>query len=142
MLRIITHIHIPFGKITMPLFGRKNKKDILSAEQCSYPSQVPSYVNDSSSQMANANANEKGKNGVPPHSSPQSDISSSPSTPPKPKLSFQCQQAHGSPVGIISGFTNVKELYMKIAECYDIEPSDVSCSLLLFLSSTILFFTT
>lgn len=107
----------------MPLFGRKNKKDILSAEQSSYPSQVPSYVNDSSSQMANAN--EKGKNGVPPNSSPQSDISSSPSTPPKPKLSFQCQQAHGSPVGIISGFTNVKELYMKIAECYDIAPSDI-----------------
>lgn len=121
----------------MPLFGRKNKKDILSAEQCSYPSQVPSYVNDSSPQMANAN--EKGKNGVPPNSSPQSDISSSPSTPPKPKLSFQCQQAHGSPVGIISGFTNVKELYMKIAECYDIEPSDVSSTLLLFLSSTFYF---
>ena len=31
----------------------------------------------------------------------------------------------GSPTGIISGFTNVKELYKKIAECYDMVPSDV-----------------
>ncbi|XKL61861.1 hypothetical protein PGB90_001694 [Kerria lacca] len=37
----------------------------------------------------------------------------------KPKLVFHCQQAQGSPTGLISGFTNVKELYEKIAECYD-----------------------
>ena len=46
--------------------------------------------------------------------------------PQKPKLAFHCQQAHGSPTGIITGFTNVKELYHKIAECYDFPPSDVS----------------
>ena len=28
--------------------------------------------------------------------------------------------------GIISGFTNVKELYQKIAECYDMPATDVS----------------
>ena len=44
----------------------------------------------------------------------------------RPKLVFHCQQAHGSPTGIISGFTNVKELYKKIAECYDIPYEDVS----------------
>ncbi len=44
---------------------------------------------------------------------------------PRPKLVFHCQQAHGSPTGVISGFTNVKELYQKIAECYDMEPSQV-----------------
>ena len=38
---------------------------------------------------------------------------------PRPKLVFHCQQAHGSPTGLISGFTNVKELYQKIADCYD-----------------------
>eukprot|EP00095_Tigriopus_kingsejongensis_P011419 maker-scaffold993_size72668-snap-gene-0.20 protein:Tk11419 transcript:maker-scaffold993_size72668-snap-gene-0.20-mRNA-1 annotation:"hypothetical protein DAPPUDRAFT_300886" len=43
----------------------------------------------------------------------------------RPKLTFHCQQAHGSPTGIISGFTNVKELYLKIATCYDIEPSQI-----------------
>lgn len=46
--------------------------------------------------------------------------------PSRPKLVFHCQQAQGSPTGIISGFTNVKELYQKIAECYDILPQDVS----------------
>ncbi|TRY75748.1 hypothetical protein TCAL_01631 [Tigriopus californicus] len=44
---------------------------------------------------------------------------------PKPKLTFHCQQAQGSPTGIISGFTNVKELYQKIAVCYDLKPSDI-----------------
>ena len=44
----------------------------------------------------------------------------------RPRLVFHCQLAQGSPTGIISGFTNVKELYAKIAECYDMEASDVS----------------
>lgn len=44
----------------------------------------------------------------------------------RPKLVFHCQLAHGSPTGIISNFTNVKELYAKIAECYDIPVSEVS----------------
>lgn len=43
----------------------------------------------------------------------------------KPKLVFHCQLAHGSPTGLISGFTNVKELYNKIAECYEIQPTDI-----------------
>ena len=55
---------------------------------------------------------------------------SAPQEPPvtRPKLVFHCQQAHGSPTGIISGFTNVKELYKKIAECYDIPYEDVSAN--------------
>ncbi|XP_029837223.2 PDZ domain-containing protein GIPC1 isoform X1 [Ixodes scapularis] len=44
---------------------------------------------------------------------------------PKPKLVFHCQQAQGSPTGIISGFSNIKELYLKIAECYDFPASDI-----------------
>ena len=52
------------------------------------------------------------------------DADESPS-PQKPKLAFHCQQAHGSPTGIITGFTNVRELYQKIAECYDFASSDV-----------------
>ncbi len=43
----------------------------------------------------------------------------------KPKLVFHCQLAHGSPTGLISGFTNVKELYAKLAECYDLQATDV-----------------
>ncbi|XP_062535264.1 uncharacterized protein LOC134204455, partial [Armigeres subalbatus] len=37
----------------------------------------------------------------------------------KPQLVFNCQLAHGSPTGFITGFASVKELYQKIAECYD-----------------------
>ena len=43
----------------------------------------------------------------------------------KPKLVFHCQLAHGSPTGLISGFSNVKELYNKIAECYEIQQNEV-----------------
>jgi len=48
-------------------------------------------------------------------------------TPPlqRPKLVFHCQQAQGSPVGVVSGFANVKELYQKISDCYDFPPSDI-----------------
>ncbi|GLH08244.1 PDZ domain-containing protein GIPC1 [Gryllus bimaculatus] len=51
--------------------------------------------------------------------------SSVPTSPPK--LVFHVQQAQGSPTGLISGFTNVRELYHKIAECYDF-PSDEGLS--------------
>lgn len=44
----------------------------------------------------------------------------------KPKLIFHCQQAHGSPTGLISEFGNVKQLYQKISECYDFNVDDVS----------------
>jgi hypothetical protein len=44
----------------------------------------------------------------------------------RPKLVFHCQQAHGSPTGLISGFSNVRELYQKIAECYEFPADDVS----------------
>lgn len=43
----------------------------------------------------------------------------------KSQLVFHCQQAHGSPLGLISGFSNVKELYQKIAECYDFPPDEI-----------------
>lgn len=42
-----------------------------------------------------------------------------------PKLVFHCQQAQGSPTGIISGFTNIAELYQKIAEAYDFPPTEI-----------------
>ncbi|XP_021918547.1 PDZ domain-containing protein GIPC3 [Zootermopsis nevadensis] len=43
----------------------------------------------------------------------------------RPKLIFHCQQAHGSPTGLISGFSNVRELYQKIAECYEFPADDI-----------------
>lgn len=44
----------------------------------------------------------------------------------RPPLVFHCQLAHGSPTGLISGFSNVRELYQKIAECYDLSMEEVS----------------
>ncbi|CAF0749578.1 unnamed protein product [Adineta steineri] len=42
-----------------------------------------------------------------------------------PKLIFHCQLAHGSPTGLISGFSNVRELYQKIADCFEIPASTI-----------------
>ncbi|XP_004535941.1 PDZ domain-containing protein GIPC3 [Ceratitis capitata] len=44
---------------------------------------------------------------------------------PKPQLIFHCQLAHGSPTGLITGFASVRELYKKIAECYDIPVEEI-----------------
>lgn len=49
----------------------------------------------------------------------------------RPKLVFHTQLAHGSPTGRIEGFANVKELYGKIAEAFNISPPEVSAHLLL-----------
>lgn len=44
----------------------------------------------------------------------------------KPQLIFHCQLAHGSPTGFVSGFSNVKELYQKIAEHFEFPATEVS----------------
>ncbi|XP_072338085.1 PDZ domain-containing protein GIPC3-like [Scyliorhinus torazame] len=50
-----------------------------------------------------------------------------PPAPPRlrPRLTFHTQLAHGSPTGRIEGFTNVKELYAKIAEVFEIPPTEI-----------------
>lgn len=58
------------------------------------------------------------KNGTASHDQAQEQRRSSRVS--KPPLIFHCQLAHGSPTGLISGFGNVRELYQKIAECYDL----------------------
>ncbi|TRY60360.1 hypothetical protein DNTS_025774 [Danionella cerebrum] len=61
----------------------------------------------------------------------QKTIPSAPPMPPesmpntRPKLVFHTQLAHGSPTGRIHGFTNVRELYGKIAEVFNISPSEI-----------------
>lgn len=52
---------------------------------------------------------------------------------PRPRLIFHTQLAHGSPTGRIHGFTNVKELYAKIAEVFNISPSEVQNKLFLYI---------
>ncbi|XP_022902471.1 PDZ domain-containing protein GIPC3 [Onthophagus taurus] len=56
----------------------------------------------------------------------QKQYSNEPTSPiGKPQLVFHCQLAHGSPTGFISGFSNVKELYEKIAEHFEFNVSEV-----------------
>uniref|UniRef100_A0A8C7JZ20 GIPC PDZ domain containing family member 2 n=1 Tax=Oncorhynchus kisutch TaxID=8019 RepID=A0A8C7JZ20_ONCKI len=43
----------------------------------------------------------------------------------RPKLVFHTQLAHGSPTGRIEGFTNVKELYGKIADTFNLSPPEL-----------------
>ncbi|XP_015430943.1 PREDICTED: PDZ domain-containing protein GIPC3 [Dufourea novaeangliae] len=43
----------------------------------------------------------------------------------RPPMVFHCQLAHGSPTGLISGFRNVRELYQKIAERYDMSVEEI-----------------
>ncbi|XP_018562249.1 PDZ domain-containing protein GIPC3 [Anoplophora glabripennis] len=43
----------------------------------------------------------------------------------KNSLQFYCQLAHGSPTAFVSGFSNVRELYQKIGECFDIPCSEI-----------------
>lgn len=59
---------------------------------------------------------------------------------PRPKLVFHTQLAHGSPTGRIHGFTNVRELYAKIAEVFNISASEVPRVLLSFQTHQSVFF--
>lgn len=43
----------------------------------------------------------------------------------RPRLVFHAQLAHGSPTGRIEGFSNVKELYAKIAEAFNLSAGEV-----------------
>ncbi|KAG7329693.1 hypothetical protein KOW79_005915 [Hemibagrus wyckioides] len=43
----------------------------------------------------------------------------------RPKLVFHTQLAHGSPTGRIEGFGNVKELYAKIAEAFNLNNTEI-----------------
>ncbi|CAG9863111.1 unnamed protein product [Phyllotreta striolata] len=66
------------------------------------------------------------QNGDVPHS-PVENQSVAPvaQSPARNSLQFYTQLAHGSPTAFVSGFSNVKELYEKIGECFDIPPSEI-----------------
>ncbi|KAK2906596.1 hypothetical protein Q8A67_005581 [Cirrhinus molitorella] len=69
--------------------------------------------------------------GAPGDEESQAAVPSAPPLPqepqacPRPKLVFHTQLAHGSPTGRIHGFTNVRELYAKIAEVFNISASEI-----------------
>ena len=106
-----------FQIFAMPLFG--NKKSKKSAQripppvQPNQPPPPPQPTGPADDVVYSSPENEA-------HRPPANE------TRPPPKLMFHCQLAHGSPTGVISGFSNVKELYEKIAACYDMDPAQVA----------------
>lgn len=90
---------LPWGKSTKKEKTKENLTDVL-------PDSNPPEQNGS-------NTNTSGNDEASPQQSS------------KPKLVFHCQQAQGSVTGVISGFTNVKELYQKIADVYEIPASEI-----------------
>lgn len=65
-----------------------------------------------------------GAGGAPP-AGPQPPGLPPPPAALRPRLVFHTQLAHGSPTGRIEGFSNVRELYGKIAEAFRIPPGEV-----------------
>ncbi|GCC34717.1 PDZ domain-containing protein GIPC1-like isoform X1 [Chiloscyllium punctatum] len=45
--------------------------------------------------------------------------------PLRPRLVFHTQLAHGSATGRVEGFTNVRELYSKLGEAFNMEPAQI-----------------
>ncbi|KAK7100146.1 PDZ domain-containing protein GIPC1-like [Littorina saxatilis] len=99
------------------LFKKKNQSNENLSDAAKHGSGgEATRPNDNAASTAETNGGSKVSHGSQP---------STPAQPPRPRLVFHCQQAHGSPTGIISGFTNVKELYQKIADCYDIPVEEI-----------------
>nr|CAD7202604.1 unnamed protein product [Timema douglasi] len=93
----------------MPLFTKKpGKKEAADANH------------------QNGDSSETTKQNVANKTNSSSDSTGGDSSIGRPKLVFHCQQAQGSPTGLISGFSNVRELYQKIAECYDFPSEDLA----------------
>jgi hypothetical protein len=99
----------------MPLLSKKKPKDdSANLSESAYDATGPK-----SSPEKSGKSGKGGESAAAP-------ATSSPTKDDKPKLIFNCQLAHGSHTGLISGFSNVKELYGKIAECFEIATPEVS----------------
>jgi PDZ domain-containing protein GIPC len=109
----------------MPLFNKKNSK-INNAPITPNSPSIPYDNNNTKPSAPPYDQNSPAPAAMP--NNPESNVT-------KPQLVFHCQLAHGSPTGLITGFSSVKELYTKIAECYDFPVEEVSlyCILLIFI---------
>ena len=59
-----------------------------------------------------------------------------PPLPSQQELAFHTQLAHGSPTKKIKDFSNVRELYQRIADAFGISSTDVSVSSCVYTSCT------
>ena len=117
----------------MPIFSSKRKsrkKDENSGVASSSPSTAleTSTISANISSSSRSTSNRESSKSSSPNTTHRSNTNRSSTTDKysdQPKLIFHCQLAHGSPTGLISGFSNVKELYKKIADCFEIPVSTV-----------------
>nr|XP_006811321.1 PREDICTED: PDZ domain-containing protein GIPC1-like [Saccoglossus kowalevskii]ALR88558.1 pdz domain-containing protein gipc1-like 100 [Saccoglossus kowalevskii] len=130
----------------MPLFPGKKKDKKARAEQLTentadMPQTDPRH-HQNAADYNGANSGEQPRQRPSPQQHPQPGMTAGAygtAVPPRapsygkdrrPRLVFHCQLAHGSPTGRIEGFTNVKELYEKIGDAFDMPATQILfCSL-------------
>ncbi|XP_013104978.1 PDZ domain-containing protein GIPC3 [Stomoxys calcitrans] len=95
----------------MPLFAKKVPKSALTTDPALYDNNNGTIPNGKTATQQNGNSTLQ-------KPAMESNVT-------KPQLIFHCQLAHGSPTGLITGFASVRELYKKIAECYDIPAEEI-----------------
>jgi len=91
----------------------KNQKESSNSQQQQQQPTAPTVgvapdakiTNSNNQRVQNGNGNQAGNKGT--------------------ALTFHCQLAHGSPTVFVSGFANVRELYAKIAQEFDIPPTEI-----------------
>lgn len=107
----------------MPLFKSKSSPKLPVLEKANNGAH-----NTDESEIANEHMKDRSTNGTDKGDkySYQDQSASSDDRQSKTSLVFHCQLAHGSTTGLISGFKNVRELYEKIAECWELPSSEVS----------------
>ena len=103
----------------MPLFGQKKEKEKSQQQSNGTTNNGETDRQKSPSPTKNGRSSSSGRVESPTTENNNPVVN-------RPKLVFHCQQAQGSPTGLISGFSNVKELYQKIADCYGFSVGDVS----------------
>ncbi|CAF0823622.1 unnamed protein product, partial [Adineta ricciae] len=109
----------------MPIFPPRRKSQAKKDDPMSGIIPSVSETTTSSSPTNAGSSNSVTSNRQPSYSSSSQRSTTNSSNGETPKLVFHCQLAHGSPTGLISGFSNVRELYQKIAACFEIPASSI-----------------
>lgn len=111
----------------MPLFkARATPRSPITEKAANGGVQHRNHHQPGSDNNHDGGANTNGTGSRPSNSVPLQHEQKRLSTLKPPPLVFHCQLAHGSPTGLISDFSNVRELYQKIAECYDLPAEEVN----------------
>ncbi|CAF0838363.1 unnamed protein product [Didymodactylos carnosus] len=117
---------MPGGKLLPKMMRKSHSKHEESNGDSTANSNTSANASATSKTSTNSNSNPSAtQNAMSNRSSTQHQSSPLSGDHEKQKLVFHCQLAHGSPTGLISGFTNVKELYQKIAECFEIPAATI-----------------